>query len=255
VNIVGIIPARMASTRFPGKPLCKMCGMTMIEHVYRRSAMCGLFKELYVATCDEEIAEEVNAFGGKAIMTSNSHKTCTDRVAEAYKKIKSDAEIIVNIQGDEPLIYPEMIEKAVTPFFEDETLQCTNVISKIDDDEDFYNPNTIKVVKDCRDYALYFSREAIPSSKKQKSPYGRYKQVCILPFRKNFLLKFVQMNTTPLESVESIDMMRILENGYKIKLVETKFKTKAVDNEEDRRFVEKLIAEDELFRQYKDIRG
>jgi len=223
----------------------------MIEHIYRRSLMSKLLKELYVATCDKQIAQEVERFGGKAIMTSDTHRTCSDRVAEACRNIASDADVIVNIQGDEPLIYPQMIEEVVAPFFEDGNLQCVNLISKIESDEDFYNPNVIKVVKDTDNFALYFSREPIPSGKKYKGCFDRYKQVCLLPFRRDLLLKFVDMDTTPLESVESVDMVRILENGYKIKLAETKFKTQAVDNENDRIIVEKLIAKDPLFLKYR----
>lgn len=251
MKIIGIIPVRMASTRFPGKPLCRLCGMTMVEHVYRRSSMCDLLNELYVATCDKEIAQEVRRFGGKVIMTSSAHKTCTDRVAEACRSVSKDADIIVNIQGDEPLLYPQMIGQAVAPFFKDKKLQCTNLISKIENDRDFYNPNVIKVVKDYNNFALYFSREPIPSEKKYRGHYKRYKQVCILSFRRPFLLQFMNIHSAQLETVESIDMLRILEYGYKIKLIETHFKTQAVDNKNDRKIVEKIIAKDPLFLKYK----
>ncbi|MFH1772674.1 MAG: 3-deoxy-manno-octulosonate cytidylyltransferase [Candidatus Omnitrophota bacterium] len=251
MKVIGIIPARMASTRFPGKPLCKMCGMTMVEHVYRRSAMCKILDELYVATCDREIKDEVERFGGLAVMTKDTHKTCSDRVAEACINIKSDADVVVNIQGDEPLIYPQMIEDGVKPFFKDKSLVCTNVISKIDNDRDFNSPNFIKVVKDLSNYALYFSREPIPSAKKHPGSFDRYRQVCILPFRRDFLLKFVELKPSPTECVESVDMVRVLEYGYKIKLVETEIKTMAVDNEDDRKRVEKALLNDGLFKKYK----
>ena len=251
MKIIGIIPARMASTRFPGKPLCKICGITMIEHVYKRSRMSRCLEEVYVATCDTEIVKEVERFGGKAVMTSASHKTCSDRVAEACRIIKSDADIIVNIQGDEPLVHPDMIEESVLPFSKDPELVCSNLIAQIKDDEDFRNPNTIKVVKDQNDFALYFSREPIPSGKKFSGRYERYKQVCVIPFKRTFLLKYVAWKPTPLETVESIDMMRILENGYKVKLAKTAFDTMAVDNELDRQKVEELMASDQLFKKYR----
>jgi 3-deoxy-manno-octulosonate cytidylyltransferase (CMP-KDO synthetase) len=251
MKIIGIIPARMASTRFPGKPLCKICGITMIEHVYKRSVICKELKEVYVATCDKEIFDEVIKFGGKAIMTSDKHKTCSDRVAEACRNINSAADIIVNIQGDEPLTRPEMISASVAPFFSDKTIQCVNLIAKIKSDSDFSNPNVVKVVKDKNDYALYFSRESIPSNKKFSGNYNRYRQVCILPFTRSLLLDYVNWESTPLETIESVDMMRLLENGYKIKLVETFFDTMGVDNEDDRLRVEALMSKDKLFLEYK----
>lgn len=250
MKVVGMIPARMASTRFYGKPLKKICGCTMIEHVYMRSKLCTILDDLYVATCDKEIYNEVVSFGGKAIMTSPEHKTSSDRIAEACMNVNSRADIVVNIQGDEPLIYPDMIELAVRPFFTDSNLVCTNLVAEIDNEEDFNNPNVIKAVKDNNDYALYFSREPIPSRKKCQEAYTRYKQVCILPFRREFLLKFVSMPPTPLEHVESVDMLRILENGYKIKLVKTSYQTMGVDDERDRLRAEKLMQEDELYKLY-----
>lgn len=250
MKFIAIIPARMASTRFPGKPLCRLCGVTMIEHVFRRTAMCKMLQDVYVATCDKEIAEEVGRFGGKFIMTSSAHKTCSDRVAEACRNIGTDADVVVNVQGDEPLVRPEMIEMAVRPFITDKNLVCSNLIAGIESDEEFINPNTIKVVKDSRDYALYFSREPIPSNKKHAGDYGRYKQVCVIPFRREFLLKFVAMKSTPIESVESIDMLRILENGDKVKLVYCDYRSASVDDELDRKKAEKLMEKDNLFALY-----
>ncbi len=250
-NIIGIIPARMASSRFPGKPLAKICGIPMVGHVYLRSKMSQTMSEVYVATCDEEIKKYIDSIGGKAVMTASTHKTCSDRVAEACKIIKTDADIVVNIQGDEPLIYPEMIDQSVMPFFKDPGLHCVNIISRIDSDKEFISPNTIKVVKDKDDFALYFSREPIPSPKKCSERYDRYKQVCILSFRREMLFKFGSMKAAPLEIVESIDMLRLLEHGYKIKLVEAKYKTVAVDNEEDRKAAEAIMGSDKLFIKYK----
>ncbi|MCA9398661.1 MAG: 3-deoxy-manno-octulosonate cytidylyltransferase [Candidatus Omnitrophica bacterium] len=250
MKIIGMVPARMESTRFFGKPLARICGMTMIQHVYERCCLSKTLDEVYVATCNEEIMEEVVSFGGKAIMTSNEHRNCIDRVAEACNNINTDADIVVVIQGDEPLTYPEMIDQAVSPFKTDKDLVCSNLISAIDSEEDFNNPNVIKVTKDLQNYALYFSREAVPSAKKCKETFNKYRQVCILPFKKDFLMKYVQMAPTPLEMVESVDMLRIIENGYKIKLVETIYKTMGVDDENDRLRVEEIMKDDPLFQSH-----
>lgn len=249
MKIIGMIPARMASTRFYGKPLAKICDKTMIRHVYERSNLSETLSELYVATCDEEIKEEVDSFGGKAIMTSSEHRNCIDRIAEACENIHSDADIVVIIQGDEPLVYPEMIDLAVKPFFEEADLKCSNLISEIESQEDAANPNVIKVVKDKNDYALYFSREPIPSHKKCGEDFKSYRQVCIIPFERKFLLEYVKIPATPLEKVESVDMLRLLENGYKVKLVESSYQTMGVDDEGDRQRVEKTMQEDRLFKE------
>ena len=230
MNVVGVIPARMGSSRFPGKPLALIHGLPMIEHVYKRSAM-SMLDELYVATCDTEIAEAVEQFGGKAIMTDVCHERCTDRVAEAVEDM--DVDIVVIIQGDEPLVYPDMIDQAVKS-------------SNIDSDADFMDPNEVKVVVDNASYAMYFSREPIPSSKKYADRYARYKQVCIMPFRKDFLLKYTKLEPTPLEIIESVDMLRILEHGYKVKMVLTDRKTFSVDTPEDLVKVEWIMNNDPL---------
>jgi 3-deoxy-manno-octulosonate cytidylyltransferase (CMP-KDO synthetase) len=204
--------------------------------------------ELYVATCDEEIAEEVRKFGGKPIMTSDCHERCTDRVAEAVEK--SQAEIVVIIQGDEPMISPEMIDLAVDAIIDNDSVVCVNLMEKIESDEDFYDPNEVKVIVDKDSNALYFSREPIPSDKKGAKDYPRYKQVCIMPFRKEFLYKYNQMEPTPLEIIESVDMLRILEHGYKVKMVFTEKITCSVDTPEDLAKVEKYMVDDELINSY-----
>lgn len=252
MKIVGFIPARMASSRFPGKPLASICGKPMIEHVYKRSAMSSSLDELYIATCDNEIIKVAEAFGGKAVMTSSSHTRCTDRVAEAYRNINCDAEILVIIQGDEPLVYPDMIDLAITPLLGDKgrDIFCVNLAAKIKEEAEFDDPNEVKVVFDKNMRALYFSREPIPSIK--KIPHKNWwKQVCIMPFWKDSLNAFSQMNETPLEILESVDMMRVLENGYTVQLVESPFDTYSVDTEADRKEVEQLMANDPLYKKYK----
>lgn len=256
MKIIGIIPARMGSSRFPGKPLKKILGKTMIEHVYRRSVMNKILGGLYVATCDEEIKEEVERFGGRVVMTASTHETCSDRVAEAYDNIKSDAEIVVIIQGDEPLVYPEMIDLALKPMLKDRNKEifCTNLVQKIKTLEEFNDPNEIKVVFDLSGYALYFSREPIPSLKKSEH-LNWYKQVCIMPFWQETLKEFNKMERTPLEEAESIDMMRIIEHGYRVKIVESPFSTYSVDTEKDLRKVQEIMREDKLYKKYCDKLG
>lgn len=248
MKVVGVIPARMGSSRFPGKPLAKIHGRSMIEHVFRRSRMSKSLDELYVATCDEEIAEEVRKFGGEPIMTSDCHERCTDRVAEAVER--SQADIVVIIQGDEPMVYPDMIDQAVDAIKDDGSVVCVNLMETIPSDEDFRDPNEVKVVVDKEGNALYFSREPIPSEKKGAKDYPRYKQVCIMPFRKDFLYLYNQLEPTPLEVIESVDMLRVLEHGYNVKMVLTERFTCSVDTPEDLQEVERLMADDELMISY-----
>jgi len=249
MKIIGVIPARMGSSRFPGKPLAPICGISMIEHVYKRSAMSKRLDDLYVATCDKEIFDAVHTFGGKAIMTDCCHERCTDRIAEAIQGIEGD--IIVNIQGDEPLIYPEMIDEAVAPLLADPTIVCSNLAAVIDNDADFEDPNEVKVVVDNNDFALYFSREPIPSKKKGVTEFRKLKQVCVIPFTRDFLMKYTSLPATPLEVIESVDMLRVLEHGYRVKMIHTERKTCSVDTPEDLAYVESIMKDDALFAKYK----
>ncbi len=248
MKVVGIIPARMGSSRFPGKPLAKICGLPMIEHVYRRSVMSELLDDAWIATCDEEIMETVEAFGGKAVMTADTHERCTDRTAEAVSKIAADADIIVNIQGDEPLMHPDMIDLAVKPLLDEPELQTVHLVAKIQTDEEFVDPNEVKVVFDLKWNTLYCSREPVPSSKKGGKNYDRWKQVCIIPFRRDFLFKFNSLPQTPLEKVESVDMMRAVEHGYTVRCVEsTEYATLGVDTPQDLERAEEMMKTDSLF--------
>jgi len=253
-KIIGIIPARMGSSRFPGKPLAKIHGIPMVGHVYFRSKMSSLLEEVYVATCDIEIQEYIQSIGGKAIMTSDQHKRASDRVAEALQKIEDKKgekiDIIVLLQGDEPMIFPEMIDEAVQPFLDDEKIVVTNLMAPIRTIQEHQDPNEVKVVVDRNNYALYYSREPIPSNKKEPNNNYMYKQVCIIPFTRDFLIEFNKLEPTPLEIIESVDMMRVLEHGYKVKMVPTNFDTYSVDTKDDLQRVEKLMANDELIKKY-----
>tara|TARA_Y100000741_G_scaffold292619_1_gene232874 strand:+ start:169 stop:906 length:738 start_codon:yes stop_codon:yes gene_type:complete len=237
MKIIGIIPARMASTRFPGKPLAKINGIPMIGHVYKRSKKAKILDEVYVATCDKEIFEYIESIDGKAIMTAESHQRASDRSAEALDKIEKEKnhkiDIVVMIQGDEPMIVPEMIESSVEPLFSEEDIDAVNLMTEIKSVDEWNDPNEIKVVVDRNSNALYFSREPIPSSKKYNGKIKAYKQVCVIPFKRERLKKYLSLSETILEKIESIDMNRILENGGTVKMVLTNHQTFAVDTPED----------------------
>jgi 3-deoxy-manno-octulosonate cytidylyltransferase (CMP-KDO synthetase) len=256
VRIIGIIPARMASSRFPGKPLATILGTPMIGHVWFRCKMSRMLDEVYVATCDKEVLDYVEFIGGKAIMTSDSHERCTDRIAEALEQIESTTnsrvDIVVNIQGDEPMLFPDMIDEAVAPMMEDESIVTTNLMAPMKTAEEHEDPNEVKVVVDNNNFALYFSREPIPSRKKGATRLPMLKQVCIIPFRRDFLFKFNRLEPTPLEKIESVDMLRAIEHGYKVKMVLTKFETYSVDTPEDLKNVEQRMKDDPLLKRYRN---
>ena len=238
-RVVAVIPARLGSSRFPGKPLAPLHGLPMIEHVFRRAQLCAQLDEVYVATCDDEIRAVAQGFGATVIMTSATHERATDRIAEAAEHFAS--EIIVMIQGDEPMITPAMITTSLGPLRSDPLVGCVNLVHRINSDREFLDPNTIKVVADLNDDALYFSRSPIPKV---------FKQVCVIPFRRECLLEFARLEPGPLELAESIDMLRLLEHGRKVRLVETEVTTHAVDTPEDLQLVETLMNNDQLMRQY-----
>jgi len=250
MNIVGVIPARMSASRFPGKPLARICGLPMIEHVYKRCALSTLLTGLYVATCDEEIIQATTNFGGKAIMTKDTHQRASDRVAEAVGKIEatsgSKIDIVVMIQGDEPMVFPGMIDLAVQPLLKEDNIFVSNLIAPILSQEEHNDFNCIKVVVDRSFNALYFSRKPIPSFKDQTVQVTLYKQVCVIPFKRDFLFKYSALEPTPLEKAESIDMLRVLEHGMKVRMVPFDFLTYSVDTPEDLSRVEKLLEKDTL---------
>ncbi len=255
MKIISIIPARMNSSRFPNKPMADILGMPMIGHVYKRVKLSTLLDEVYVATCDREIYDYITTIGGKAVMTSDCHERCSDRCAEAMLKIEKDenikVDIMVMVQGDEPLTYPDMIDEALEPILKDKNIKITNLVADLETIEEFEDPNEVKVVTDLEGNAIYFSREPIPSRKKGILDVPMKKQVCVIPFRRDFLLEYNQMEPTPLEIIESVDMMRIIENGLKVKMVPTDFKTKAVDTPEDLKVVIEMMREDRLYEIYR----
>ncbi len=254
MHIVGIIPARMASSRFPGKPMADILGMPMIGHCLKRSAMSELLDEVYVATCDREIFDYIQSIGGQAVMTADTHERASDRTAEALLKIEESTgkriDIVVMLQGDEPMIVPEMIQAAVEPLVNDQAIKISNLYANILTIEAFEDPNEVKVVVDRDSNAIYFSREPIPSRRKGVLDGPRYKQVCIIPFERDFLLEYNSMDQTPLEIIESVDMMRIIENGMKVKMVFTENETYAVDNQTDLELVIAKMSSDPLVKAY-----
>ena len=243
MKFLGVIPSRYASTRLEGKPLKDICGHTMIEWVYKRTKLSNL-DEVVVATDDERIYKEVERFGGKAILTSKEHENGTSRIAEVCTKYE-DYDVIVNVQGDEPLIEPEMINSIINSFKEDDTISMSTLKYKIDSIEEIENLNYVKVITDKKGYALYFSRSVIPYPRKLDIQ-NYYKHVGIYGYKRDFVVEYAKMEPTPLELSESLEQLRALENGYRIKVMETPYKIIGVDTQEELEKVREYIKENEL---------
>ena len=253
MKIVVGIPARMGSSRYPGKPMEKIHGMPMIGHCYHRTALSLGIDHTYVATCDIEIYEYILSIEGKAIMTADTHTRATSRTAEALEKIEDQTgkkiDIVVMVQGDEPLIQPNTIGEII-PYFQDQKVNIVNIMSLLLTKEAFENENNVKVVVDNNNNALYYSREPIPSPWKGWEDIPRYMQTGIIAFRRNTLIDFNAMEETELEQIESVDMNRVLETGGEIKMVLTEAITIGVDVPEDLVAVEKLLINDEVIKDY-----
>lgn len=234
-----MIPARMGSSRFPGKPLTPILGRPMLQWVYEGTRAYSLLSDVVVATCDEEIAAAARSFGARVAMTSPRHERASDRVAEAARGF--DADIVVMVQGDEPMVSPEMIEAAVEPF-NDPGIICTNLSSAIETRDDYLDPNTIKLVVGASGDALYFSRSPIPAATDQPFRPGlAYRQICVIGFRAAFLQEYTHLSPTPLEQEESIDMLRILEHGLRVRIVPIASDSYPVDTPADVQRVERLL--------------
>ena len=232
-QVVAIIPARYDATRLPGKPLADIAGRPMIEHVYRRAAAARGVDAVVVATDDARIAAAVRAFGGIAMMTGSAHRTGTDRIAEVAANLS--CEIVVNVQGDEPLVEPEMIDAIIAPLAADPMLEMSTACVAITDRSEYTNPNVVKVVKDRAGRALYFSRAPVPHVRDLRldPPPTTYKHLGLYGYRRTFLLKFATLPQTPLEQAESLEQLRALEHGYRIHTVETKHDSIGVDTPDD----------------------
>lgn len=245
MKVLALIPARMGSSRFPGKPMARILGKPMIGHVYERVSRSPLLELTAVATCDEEILEYVTSTGGVGVMTGSDHERASDRCAEALMKLEqmhhTRYDIVVMVQGDEPMTHPDMIAEAVRPMQDDPEVRVVNLLGEIGSKEEFEDRNCIKVVCDLQHNALYFSREPIPTRCKVAT-IPMWKQVCVIPFRRDFLLEYTRMAPTPLEIAESVDMMRVLEHGLKVRMVPTAYNSRSVDTPADLASVEQLMA-------------
>jgi 3-deoxy-manno-octulosonate cytidylyltransferase (CMP-KDO synthetase) len=237
---VVIIPARFESSRLPGKALADIAGRPMIEHVYRRAAAARSIAAVIVATDDERIRRAVEGFGGEARLTDRGHPSGTDRLAEVAESL--DADLIVNVQGDEPLIDPAMIEEALAPFASDATLMMGTLRRRLDDPRELADPNVTKVVVDRDGYALYFSRAPIPFQRDPGAAATAWKHIGLYVYRREFLLAFARLSPTPLERAERLEQLRALEHGFRIKAVETSFDSVGVDTPEDLERARRLMA-------------
>lgn len=243
MKFLGVIPSRYASTRLEGKPLKDICGHTMVEWVYKR-ALKSKLDNVVVATDDERIVNEVKSFGGNVILTRKDHINGTSRIAEVCETY-TDYDVIVNIQGDEPLIEPDMINSIIDSFIEDSTIPMSTLKYKLTDMAEIENPNAVKVVTDKNDFAIYFSRSVIPYPRNLNMD-NYYKHVGIYGYKRDFVMEYAKMASTPLELSESLEQLRVLENGYKIKVLETPYKIIGVDTQEELERVREYITKNKL---------
>ena len=248
-KILGIIPARYGSSRFPGKVLAQISSETMLQHVYERACQARYLGSTIIATDDRRVYEVAKSFGADVRMTRSDHPTGTDRVAEVASSVEG-AEIIVNIQGDEPLIDPAAIDAAVLPLVHDPDVAMATLKKRIEDPREIEDPNVVKVVTDRAGDAIYFSRRAIPYHRggvgTSADAAGRsacatyFKHIGLYVYRRAFLLGYSQMPVGPLERAERLEQLRALENGYRIRVVETEYESLGVDTPEDLERVSKL---------------
>jgi len=242
-KVICIIPSRYQSSRFEGKPLADICGKPMIQHVYERVSKAETVSCVAVATDDKRIFEAVKGFGGQAIMTSQRHRSGTDRIAEAVSTLDLDEDdIIVNIQGDQPLLVPVQIDEVVAPLLEDPSLGMSTLVYRIKREEEIYHHNAVKTVFDKNHFAIYFSRATIPYDRDGEEEPVYYKHHGIYAYRKSFLTIFAGLEIGPLEKRESLEQLRALEHGYKIKVVETLHDSVEVDTEEEIERVRHIIS-------------
>jgi 3-deoxy-manno-octulosonate cytidylyltransferase (CMP-KDO synthetase) len=253
MKAIGIIPARLGATRFPGKPMVPIHGMPMVGHCYHRTRLASGITSTYVATCDDEIAEYVNGIGGTAIMTSTKHTRATTRTVEAMERIEEETgeqcDVVVMVQGDEPLILPETIAETLH-HFKDPDVEIVNIMSRIRAYDKFADKNNVKVVVNLNNDALYFSRETIPSPWNGLEDLPMFMQTGIIAFRRDVLLRFNSMEETRLEQIESVDMNRVLETGGRIRMVPTDAVTIGVDTPQELKDAELLMNEDPTLAKY-----
>jgi len=245
-KVIGIVPARFNSTRFPGKPLAILSGKAIIQRVYENVRASKIIEDVYVATDDIRIKEAVESFGGKAVMTSPDHESGTDRIAEVARSM--DCDIVVNVQGDEPFILPHMIDDTIQTLIEDNNASISTLAVRMTREEDLLSPHVVKVVTDRNGYAIYFSRSPIPFYRDEWDALNRIslvpdktivlKHIGIYCYRRNVLLEFTSMHKSRLEEIEKLEQLRAIEAGYRIRVKETEFDTIGIDTEEDLRKAE-----------------
>jgi len=241
LNVVAIIPARYASTRLPGKALADLDGRPMIEHVYRRVRASKILSDVIVATDDLRIATRVKEFGGKVRLTKATHETGTDRLAEVAASL--DCDVVINVQGDEPLVDPRALDELVAPFAADRSVQMTTLFRRIHEAAELTNPNIVKMVVDRGGFALYFSRAPIPYLRDPRGGWPPlYRHIGLYAYRRSVLLVLATLEPTPLERAEALEQLRALEHGFRIKAVETNHESFEVNTPEDLAQVRKLLA-------------
>jgi 3-deoxy-manno-octulosonate cytidylyltransferase (CMP-KDO synthetase) len=254
MKTIAIIPARMGSTRLPGKPMESIQGIPMIGHVFYRTKMAKKIDFTCVATCDREIFHYIESIGGFAVMTKDSHDRASDRAAEALLKVEKlhgiTYDCVAMIQGDEPLLQPDDLDLAIDVLKENNSPNIVNLMGTIESESAFVDQNEVKVVTDLEGNALYFSRESIPSKWHGLKNLPMKKQLGLIFFKRNLLLKFNALSQTPLEIIESVDMLRILENGDKIKMLDVKSQMIGVDTLDDLKKAETLMKSDSIFNRY-----
>jgi len=244
-KLIVVIPARMASSRYPGKPLAKILDLPMLEHVRRRSVLAAGVDEVAVATCDQEIMDYVHSVGGKAVMTADTHERCSERVGEAMRSLTGD--VVVGVQGDEPLLFPEAIQQTAEPLLTRDDVLCVSMLSPLEGDADYTTSSIVKAACDQRGRVLYLSRAPIPYFMKPGAP-PVYRETGIRAFRADFLQTYCSLPETPLERIEAVDMLRVLEHGYWIQGVVTKYATMGVDYVEEIAKVEGILRTDPVQR-------
>jgi 3-deoxy-manno-octulosonate cytidylyltransferase (CMP-KDO synthetase) len=244
MKVLGVIPARFKSTRLEGKVLADIAGKPMVQHVYERALRAGCLDEVLVATDDKRILTAVEEFGGRAVMTAESHTSGTDRIAEVAAGI--DVDVVVNVQGDEPMLDPAMIEELVTPFHSDPGLEMSTIKKRVLEESDFADTSVVKVVTDRAGFALYFSPSLIPYPRKRTPEFRVFEHLGLYAYTRECLLKLASLKPTPLEEVESLEQLRALENGIRIFVVETRCEGEllSVDTEADLEKVRRILREE-----------
>jgi len=254
MKTLAVIPSRMGSTRYPNKPMEKIHGMPMLGHVFHRTAMAKNADLTCVATCDKEIFDYITSIGGLAVMTADTHERATDRSAEALLKVEAETgqtfDQVAMIQGDEPMVDPADIEAAIEILSNDTSLSIVNLMGEITTEKSFRDPNDVKVVTDLKNNAMYFSREPIPSPWTGVNNINMKKQLGLIFFRRDYLLKFNVLEQTPMEIIESCDMLRVLENGDTIRMVPIAGESIGVDTPEELIYVEEIMENDPIMRAY-----